>query len=72
LTRNANDTEPKKRTVTHTPTTIAQTQQPVDEDDVPAISKRTSTEAPASTAPSSTPRSSPMSIQEYLQNQQRK
>ena len=72
LTRNANDTEPKKRTVTHTPTTIAQTQQPVDEDDVPAISKRTTTEAPASTAPSSTPRSSPMSIQEYLQNQQRK
>lgn len=72
LTRNANDTEPKKRTVTHTPTTIAQTQQPVDEDDVPAISKRTTTEAPATAAPSSTPRSSPMSIQDYLKNQQRK
>ena len=44
----------------------------VDEDDVPAISKRTTTEAPASAAPSSTPRSSPMSIQDYLKNQQRK
>ena len=72
LTRNANDTEPKKRTVTHTPTTIAQTQQPVDEDDVPAISKRANVEAPATVAPSSTPRSSPMSIQDYLKNQQRK
>jgi cell division protein FtsZ len=72
LTRNANDTEPKKRTVTHTPTTIAQTQQPVDEDDVPAISKRANVEAPATAAPSSTPRSSPMSIQDYLKNQQRK
>ena len=72
LTRNANDTEPKKRTVTHTPTTIAKTQQPVDEDDVPAISKRANVDAPATAAPSSTPRSSPMSIQDYLKNQQRK
>jgi cell division protein FtsZ len=47
-------------------------QQSVDEDDVPAISKRTNTEAPVSAAASSTPRSSPMSIQDYLKNQQRK
>ena len=44
----------------------------MDEDDVPAISKRANVDAPATAAPSSTPRSSPMSIQEYLQNQQRK
>lgn len=53
------------------PTTIAKTQQPVDEDDVPAISKRANVDAPATAAPSSTPRSSPMSIQDYLKNQQR-
>ena len=73
LTRNASEVEHKKRTVTaHHAPVQAVAQQPVDEDDVPAISKRTTTEAPATAAPSSTPRSSPMSIQEYLQNQQRK
>ena len=73
LTRNASEVEHKKRTVTahHAPVQAA-AQQPVDEDDVPAISKRTTTEAPASAAPSPTPRSSPMSIQDYLKNQQRK
>jgi cell division protein FtsZ len=50
----------------------AAAQQPVDEDDVPAISKRANVDAPATAAPSSTPRSSPMSIQDYLKNQQRK
>ena len=73
LTRNASEVEQKKRSVTpqHAPVQ-ATVQQPVDEDDVPAISKRTTTEAPATAAPSSTPRSSPMSIQDYLKNQQRK
>ncbi|MFW2124719.1 hypothetical protein ACG94O_17665, partial [Acinetobacter ursingii] len=32
----------------------------------------TNAESPVATAPSSTPRSSPMSIQDYLKNQQRK
>lgn len=68
LTRNASEAEPRKRHVphhVHVPTAHA-----VDEDDVPAISKRQGTEASA--APSSSPRSSPMSIQDYLKNQQRK
>ncbi len=73
LTRNASEVEQKKRPVTpHAPVQATAQQQPVDEDDVPAISKRTTTEAPATAAPSSTPRSSPMSIQDYLKNQQRK
>ena len=71
LTRNASEVEHKKRVVpSHTPSQVAQ--QSVDEDDVPAISKRANADAPASAAPSSTPRSSPMSIQDYLKNQQRK
>ena len=73
LTRNASEVEQKKRSVTPQHASVQATaQQPVDEDDVPAISKRTTTEAPATAAPSSTPRSSPMSIQDYLKNQQRK
>ena len=73
LTRNASEVEQKKRPVTpHAPVQATAQQQPVDEDDVPAISKRTTTEVPATAAPSSTPRSSPMSIQDYLKNQQRK
>jgi cell division protein FtsZ len=74
LTRNASEVEHKKRSVV-TPTHAAPVQvapQAVDEDDVPAISKRTNVEVPVSAAPNSTPRSSPMSIQDYLKNQQRK
>ena len=73
LTRNASEVEHKKRTVTaHHAPVQAVAQQPVDEDDVPAISKRANVDVPATAAPSSTPRSSPMSIQDYLKNQQRK
>jgi len=72
LTRNATEVEHKKRTVPSHHASAQVAQQSVDEDDVPAISKRTNTEAPVSSAPSSTPRSSPMSIQDYLKNQQRK
>ena len=43
----------------------------VDEDDVPAISKRQEEGAPV-VAPSPSGRSTPMSIQDYLKNQQRK
>ena len=74
LTRNASEVEHKKRSVV-APTHAAPVQvapQAVDEDDVPAISKRTNVEVPVSAAPNSTPRSSPMSIQDYLKNQQRK
>ena len=74
LTRNANEAEPKRRA----PVSSASTsyQQPaqnavVEEDDVPAISKRQYAEEPAP-APASAPRSAPMSIQDYLKNQQRK
>ncbi|RKL58690.1 cell division protein FtsZ, partial [Acinetobacter baumannii] len=68
--RNAADAEPRKRnTVSHTSTQSAQS---VDEDDVPAINKRQNAENDVKNAPSSTPRSSPMSIQDYLKNQQRK
>lgn len=64
LTRNAADAEPRKRnTVSHTSTQSAQS---VDEDDVPAINKRQNAENDVNNAPSSTPRSSPMSIQDYL------
>lgn len=70
LTRNASEVETKKRT-THAQA-VSQGTQTVDEDDVPAISKRANTEAPSSAAPSSSPLSSPMSIQDYLKNQQRK
>lgn len=70
LTRNAADAEPRKRnTVSHTATQSAQS---VDEDDVPAINKRQNAENDVNNAPSSSPRSSPMSIQDYLKNQQRK
>ena len=67
LTRNADDAQAsKKRAAPQTSVQSAQSQV-VDEDDIPAISKR----AEAATA-ASTPRSSPMSIQDYLKNQQRK
>ena len=74
LTRNAtNDVDAKKqRTVAtqHVAPSVAAQNQATDEDDIPAISKRTGTEA--GSAPTATPRSSPMSIQDYLQKQQRK
>ena len=41
----------------------------VDEDDIPAINKR---QEESAAAPSSNARSTPMSIQDYLKNQQRK
>ncbi len=76
LTRNAtNDVDAKKqRTVAtqHVAPSGAAQNQATDEDDIPAISKRTGTEAVSGSAPTSTPRSSPMSIQDYLQKQQRK
>ena len=75
LTRNANDTAEVKRRapVTTSSNNFQQTASTavVEEDDVPAISKRQNVEAPA-TAQTATPRSAPMSIQEYLKNQQRK
>ena len=70
LTRNAADAEPRKRnTVSHA---SSQSVQSVDEDDVPAINKRQNADNEVSSTASSTPRSSPMSIQDYLKNQQRK
>ena len=70
LTRNAADAEPRKRnTVSHA---SSQSAQSVDEDDVPAINKRQNADNEVSSTASSTPRSSPMSIQDYLKNQQRK
>ncbi|ENX18082.1 cell division protein FtsZ [Acinetobacter sp. CIP 64.2] len=72
LTRNASEVDQKRRaTVSHAPSAHA-AHQSVDEDDVPAISKRANTDVPATATASSTPRSSPMSIQDYLKNQQRK
>ena len=72
LTRNANDAEVKRRA----PVGSAQVQSThqasgVDEDDVPAINKRFNQDVVAS-EPSAAPRSAPMSIQDYLKNQQRK
>ncbi len=75
LTRNAADAAEPKRTQTSaraaTQPSQAAVQAPVDEDDVPAISKRQNAESAVAT-PNATPRSSPMSIQDYLKNQQRK
>ena len=70
LTRNADDQASKKRAA---PQALVESDQSkvIDEDDIPAISKRANT-AEAATTPTSTSRSSPMSIQDYLKNQQRK
>jgi cell division protein FtsZ len=68
LTRNASEAEPRKRHVQHH--VNVPSAHTTDDDDVPAINKRQGVEAAA--APSSSPRSSPMSIQDYLKNQQRK
>ena len=69
LTRNSADAvEPVKRAVHSSQTTA------VDEDDVPAIQRRgeESGQTTSSTVGSGVSRPTPMSIQEYLKNQQRK
>ncbi|ATO18999.1 cell division protein FtsZ [Acinetobacter sp. LoGeW2-3] len=74
LTRNSADAaEPAKRTNVQ-PSRPATAQAAVDEDDVPAI-QRQQTGAGAAATPAasvSSPRPTPMSIQDYLKNQQRK
>ena len=75
LTRNANEAEPKRRPSVSSSSNHFQQQATqnavVEEDDVPAISKRQHAEEPVA-APTAAPRSAPMSIQDYLKNQQRK
>ena len=75
LTRNANEAEPKRRPSVSSSSNHFQQQASqntvVEEDDVPAISKRQHAEEPVA-APTTAPRSAPMSIQDYLKNQQRK
>lgn len=69
LARNANDAEVKKRSVlAQSAAAVTSQTSAEDEDDVPAISKRSTVEVAVGAAP----RSSPMSIQDYLQKQQRK
>ncbi|MGN0935111.1 MULTISPECIES: cell division protein FtsZ [unclassified Acinetobacter] len=75
LTRNSADSaEPVKRPVAQATRTVASAQVPVDEDDVPAIQRQhNEAVAPAAAAASaSNSRPTPMSIQDYLKNQQRK
>ena len=76
LTRNATDANDTKRRAPHVTNTSTHFQQAaqntvVDEDDIPAINKRQEGVNPAA-APTSGARSTPMSIQDYLKNQQRK
>ena len=75
LTRNSADSaEPMKRPVAQATRTAPTAQVPVDEDDVPAI-QRQQTEAaaaPAAASSNASARPTPMSIQDYLKNQQRK
>ncbi len=75
LTRNANEAEPKRRPSVSSSSNHFQQQATqnavVEEDDVPAISKRQHAEEPVA-ASTAAPRSAPMSIQDYLKNQQRK
>ncbi|MCL6230740.1 MULTISPECIES: cell division protein FtsZ [Acinetobacter] len=75
LTRNSADSaEPVKRPIAQATRTVASAQVPVDEDDVPAIQRQhNEAAAPAAAAASaSNSRPTPMSIQDYLKNQQRK
>ncbi|WP_180065195.1 cell division protein FtsZ [Acinetobacter sp. YH16037] len=75
LTRNSADSaEPVKRPVAQATRTVASAQALVDEDDVPAIQRQhNEAAAPAAAAASaSNSRPTPMSIQDYLKNQQRK
>ena len=75
LTRNAADAvEPVKRTTVATPSYASNVSASTDEDDVPAI-QRQQGEVPSSANASvsaGNARPTPMSIQEYLKNQQRK
>ncbi|MCL6240874.1 MULTISPECIES: cell division protein FtsZ [Acinetobacter] len=75
LTRNSADSaEPVKRPVAQATRTVASAQVPVDEDDVPAIQRQhnEATAPSAAAASASNSRPTPMSIQDYLKNQQRK
>ena len=78
LTRNATDSnnaKPRAQTNSHMQTTAPSAHSVqntvVDEDDVPAINRRQEESAPVA-APNSNGRAAPMSIQDYLRNQQRK
>lgn len=74
LTRDPVDFSNPARAALATPTASAAAS--TDEDDAPAISRRAAPAAavqqPAPAAPASTPRPAPMSIQDYLKNQQKK
>lgn len=75
LTRHAADSvEPTKRTNVQAKRPAAASQAVVEDDDVPAIQRQQhETATPANAAASvSSPRPTPMSIQDYLKNQQRK
>ncbi|WP_180082897.1 cell division protein FtsZ [Acinetobacter sp. YH12102] len=75
LTRHAADSvEPTKRTNVQATRPAAASQAMVEDDDVPAIQRQQhETATPANAAASvSSPRPTPMSIQDYLKNQQRK
>lgn len=75
LTRHAADSvEPTKRTNVQATRPTAASQAVVEDDDVPAIQRQQhETATPANAAASvSSPRPTPMSIQDYLKNQQRK
>lgn len=75
LTRHAADSvEPTKRTNVQATRPAAASQAVVEDDDVPAIQRQQhETATPANAAVSvSSPRPTPMSIQDYLKNQQRK
>ena len=75
LTRHAADSvEPTKRTNVQATRPAAASQAVVEDDDVPAIQRQQhETATPANAAASvSSPRPTPMSIQDYLKNQQRK
>ena len=71
LTRNATEAEPKKRSAV-APVAAAAPAASTDEDDVPAIQRQQAEAAASPTPSSSVSRPSPMSIQDYLKNQQRK
>ncbi|WP_216935787.1 MULTISPECIES: cell division protein FtsZ [unclassified Acinetobacter] len=76
LTRHAADSvEPTKRTNVQATRPAAASQTAVEDDDVPAIQRQqheTGTAASPAAASVSSPRPTPMSIQDYLKNQQRK
>ena len=74
LTRNSADSaEPVKRSGVQAVRPQSAAQSAADEDDVPAIQRQQADGAAASASPSvSSPRPTPMSIQDYLKNQQRK